>query len=227
MTTSRVLFNLLGHKGRIFDVRSAINPFEAISASEDGNAYIWDLNTKSKVATLFHNNDSEILRACHINTTVACCSCSNGKSILWSKGVDGRYSMIDNGVLDHKDAQIYVCEPIHGINNDSSSIMTAADDVLRIWNVETMRMVSSWSFHQISNDSPSFGGVRNPDNISYIFDAKPCNVQESLVAMALSDGTARLLDMRQNQQGLVCPPSSPHATSVSYITLHYTAIYML
>ena len=47
-------------------------------------------------------------------------------------------------------------------------------------------------------DENTFGGRnRNPDRLAYVFDAKPSLDQGSmLVAVALSDGTIRLLDLR-------------------------------
>ena len=72
-----------------------------------------------------------------------------------------------------------------------------------------------------------FGGLqRNPEREAFVFDAKPCpnNVHNSVIALALSDGSIRLLDSRQRNDSDASTGalltfsdsalSSSHATSV-------------
>lgn len=212
LTTPRELYHLLGHKGRVFDLRVYENDSIAVSAGEDSKVVVWDLSARRTRAILQHEAEFEVLRACNFTSDVLVSCCSNGKASIWHKAADGQYSL-DSTVLDHDGGQIYACEA----SNILPRIITAADNVLRAWDMNSLAMSSLWTFDELpsNGNASSFGGPRNPDNIVYIFDAKLCSFHEGIVAMAMSDGTARLLDMRLNSQSILCPPSPTHATSVS------------
>lgn len=58
--------------------------------------------------------------------------------------------------------------------------------------------------------------MRNPDNKAYVFDVK---ASQHVLAVALSDGTVRLIDLRggQNTNNTIHITNSTHATSVFII----------
>ncbi len=76
-----------------------------------------------------------------------------------------------------------------------------------------------WTKAQASNiivDRKAFGGVRNPENLVYVFDAVQCPAN-NLLGVALSDGTTRLV----NARGLCVtilqvPGNQSHLTSLSW-----------
>lgn len=119
-------------------------------------------------------------------------------------------------------AQIYTCEVV---SEASGLFVTAADDILRVWdmdgrtlcstdtsagNVEELLPQQSLQFTSYTGGSDTsvsgvgsatFGGVRNPDDLCYIFDAKVAPGCTNLLGVACSDGTTRMVDLRSSQMG--------------------------
>ena len=78
-------------------------------------------------------------------------------------------------------------------------LLTAADDEVHIWDIENALQGSRGFRFEISESADrSYGGDRNPDNKAFVFDAKASPTQESSIAVALSDGTLRIIDTRQD-----------------------------
>lgn len=182
---------LLGHKSRCFDIRTNHNDTLVISASEDGTAKIWSSQRKC-LRTLKHNPEAEVLRASFIdNSDEIVCTCgSDGVGWIWNSGNK-------TAILQHETGdQIYACEVVESDGN-SATILTAAESKLRLWDVTQPENPQIWSVGSINSSAPAFGGPRNPDNDTYIFDAKPSSTDRKTIALALSDKTIRLVDIRE------------------------------
>jgi WD40 repeat protein len=211
---SKILYNFIGHKGRVFDIRYSIDESKIISASEDGKAIIWDLVSKKSLKLLNHSDEVEILRVCELSDGVICCCLSNGQGVIWTRDSNGEYNRSET-LLDHQTAQIYACERIQPADSASNSFFTAADDTLRLWDVSTLTEIGQWLTDRSNAGDPSFGGERNPENMTYIFDAKASSIHPTLVSMALSDGTVRVIDVRiKDEFAVIGQPGRVHATAV-------------
>lgn len=70
--------------------------------------------------------------------------------------------------------------------------------------------------HANAPSSDAFGGVRNPDNLIYVFDASYCSTN-GLIGAALSDGTLRLMNGRGVcLSALSLPGCQSHLTSFTW-----------
>ena len=117
-------------------------------------------------------------------------------------------------ILPHGEKQIYACESLNISSSTSCLFMTAADSSVYLWDVNacTEERQSSpshiWTVGANSSNSNSpvntpdgavaqgYGGPRNPDNQVYIFDAKVNPTGVNVIALALSDGNIRQIDIR-------------------------------
>lgn len=106
-----------------------------------------------------------------------------------AKGLDGQvYSC--QFVRDGRDAEMSNSLPVGG----ALSLLTASDSSMHLWDVETRQRKASRALPKIG--SHSIGGERNPDDLPFIFDAKPRPGSGiSTIAVALSDGTVRVGDI--------------------------------
>jgi WD40 repeat protein len=191
--------NFIGHQGRCFDLRvhnSDCN--QLLSASEDGVAKVWNIGSRACMHTLVHDKAAEVLRTAYLGSDLICTAGSNGQVCLWKTAE----SVQKVGHLAHRtpSSQVYVCEPCIATPS-SATLLSAADNEVLLWDVACQQCVSSWQY-QSSDDQLSqegYGGdSRNPEREVFVFDAKwrPGNSNNE-VAVALSDGTIRLLDSRQ------------------------------
>lgn len=214
-SNAKPVSNLLGHKGRIFHVNK--HEKYIISSSEDSTAIIWNINNLKSESILKHSLDTEVLRSAYINDSLVCCCCSNGNAVLWRNNTDDLLTWSIGSIIDHDGSQIYACEPI----NNSKYLVTAADEKLYLWDIDSSISVHKWSFLTDNlSSAESFGGsTRNPDNTVFIFDVKSANSDNNILAVALSDGTTRLLDVRTYQNDsnscISYQIASSHITSVS------------
>lgn len=210
MKTAVIQSNLLGHQGTCFELRSYNDPRYLLSASEDGSGKLWDTQHKKCISTFLHNKDCEVLRITHVNNHVLTAG-SDGNVKIWNcpkdqimlnqKGNSFKSSL--SKTLDHKaqHAQIYVCE-VNVLN--SNIVLTAADSDAFVWDIEQGITISKYHYLSSLPESQSFGGTRNPQNEVYIFDAKWNPQIPHQAALALSDGTIRLLDTRNpNDTGMI------------------------
>jgi hypothetical protein len=123
--------------------------------------------------------------------------------------------MKKEAVLPHGPTQIYACESFNISDGATCLFMTAADSSVYLWDVNSCVGNSSsspahvWTVDSNSSNNVSpvntpadgqegsgFGGPRNPDNQIYIFDAKVNPMQGNVIALALSDGNIRQIDIR-------------------------------
>jgi len=243
---SPIRFSLLGHKARCFDVRFQGNLL--LSASEDGTCKLWDASTRRCLFTFVHNNkDTEVLRASFVGPSGSLvCTCgADGVAILWSKkegASSSSWSFEQCGSMSHSEEQIYVSESVYNSSTGNVELLTAADDRLYLWDLSAGEAAPrrSWSFVGSTRerkrgdlaggdgeedeegegaDKVAFGGPRNPEQKAYIFDAKPAPLSTHMIAIALSDGTVRVIDTRLESSGteLVIDLSTlVHATSVTW-----------
>ena len=100
---------------------------------------------------------------------------------------------------------------LHRKNVPYKALLTSENDYLHVWSptpldasdvgissvlkesLIQMHRIWSFRFEQNHIDSAAFGGDRNPNRINYVFDASFCE-ETYILAVALSDGTIRLLD---------------------------------
>lgn len=148
----------------------------------------------------------------------------------------GRYKSLKVvGQLKHRnqakglDGQVYSCQFIsdtvgtpHASSSSSSNagavcLLTASDSSVHLWDVETQARVASRALSKIGDHS--IGGGRNPDDVPFVFDAKPRpGSGSSALAVALSDGTVRVGDvLREGEQAAVLKGTSDtHLTSLAW-----------
>eukprot|EP00752_Nemacystus_decipiens_P001222 g1222.t1 len=237
---------LIGHQARTFDFQFHPTEDVAVSASEDGTARVWDLtNGRCAKSLEGHNKKHEVLRACWAppgawgdSVSIATGS-ADGIVRLWGTppgdrdddetGV-GRYRSVKVvGQLRHRnqakglDGQVYSCQFIAdtaGTPQASASptgLLTASDSSVHLWDVETRTRVSSRALSKVGDHS--IGGERNPEDMSFVFDAKPRpGSGSSVLAVALSDGTVRVGDvLREGEQAAVLRgASNTHLTSLAW-----------
>ncbi|CAM9950504.1 unnamed protein product, partial [Ascophyllum nodosum] len=209
---------LIGHQSRTFDFQ--FHPVEqvAISASEDGTGRVWDLSTGKCGKVLAANSrEQEVLRACWAPPGEACVAATgsaDGIVRLWGiaggsndgpAGVERYRALKVVGSLHHRneakglDGQVYSCQfvPEHaagGATAGATRLLTASDQSVHLWDVETCKRVASRALSKVGDHS--IGGERNPSDLSFVFDAKPRpRAGSDVLAVALSDGTVRVGDV--------------------------------
>ena len=119
--------------------------------------------------------------------------------------------------LQHRteSSQVYVCEAQVLSNATTASyqealtstlLLTAADSDVYLWDVEySTAATRMWNYTTSTEDETAvFGGIhRNPDKEVFVFDTKWCPNSPHEAALALSDSTIRLLDIRQSQSSVL------------------------
>ncbi|CAM9576501.1 unnamed protein product [Choristocarpus tenellus] len=204
---------LIGHQARTFDFQFHGSEDCAVSASEDGTGRVWDLDSSKCIATL-KGHTAEVLRASWAppdiewGTTLATGS-ADGTVRLWgvsqgSSGMTGvgKYRKLKCvGQLSHKgsglDGQVYSCQfipsSIQGVNGiPQVSLLTASDSSVHLWDVTTQKRLVQYQLKKIGENS--IGGGRNPSDLPFVFDTKIG--KGGMLAIALSDGTVRVDDLR-------------------------------
>lgn len=115
--SSHSMQSYYGHKSRCFDVsflkdeKGVISSDNSmfLSASEDGNAKLWDVSKKKVLHSFSHSRSFEVLRASFVvqDYVIATCA-SDGSVIVWIKQVNGKYHR--KHILNHGGGQVYACE---------------------------------------------------------------------------------------------------------------------
>ena len=143
---------------------------------------------------------------------------TNVEGIASSNEVE-KNRMKKEAILPHGPTQIYACESLNISDGASSLFMTAADSSVFLWDANScfgnasptpahVWTVDSNSSNNVSpvntpgdvpgdgQEGSGYGGPRNPDNQIFIFDAKVHPIQSNIIALALSDGNVRQIDIR-------------------------------
>lgn len=181
-------------------------------------------NKESEVLrAAFLNATSTLIATCGADGRAIIWKSSNYDSPDVNENVEGTVSrneieknrMRKEAILSHGPTQIYACESLNISDGASCLFMTAADSSVYLWDVNSCFGNSSnspahvWTVDSNSSNNVSpvntpgdsqegsgFGGPRNPDNQIYIFDAKVNPAQSNVIALALSDGNIRQIDIR-------------------------------
>lgn len=183
--------------------RDTSNSVTMATGSADGAVRLWGLAGKGETAAAGGNEDGS-----------------------------GRYQALKVvGLLRHRDeskgldGQIYSCQFVqdHADATASSSaagamrLLTASDSSVHLWDVDTRKRVASRALSKVGDHS--IGGERNPDDMSFIFDAKPRpGSGSSVLAVALSDGTVRVGNVlgEGGQTEVLRGGSNTHLTSLAW-----------
>ena len=182
------------------------------------------------ITTLNHSTNritsAEVLRACALGPDndrikLLCTAGSDGIMNIFSRdgeSINSKYKKLFTLKHRNEESQVYACEPLS--RNEETLFITAADNELYLWNSTLLtESVHKWSFS--GEKDIVFGGVsRNPNREAFIFDAKPCPCLEhvNVIAVALSDGTIRLVDIRQPSSQAASLPLSSNQDSSIYAT---------
>lgn len=230
MVKAQIRFSLIGHKGRCFDVRRSFCEEWILSASEDSTAKLWNLDKKKTIFSFHHDDTTEVLRAAFLDkeSNTICTCTSSGLAVLWKCAARDKSRFENIGSISHGETQIYACESV------TNQLLTASENQIHFWDLSDgdIQTADTWDFEltQTLIDGTVFGGPRNPDEIAYVFDAKPqpesATVMSGsvLIAVALSDGTVRFIDRRAGPShcptiSVSCPDNSvavSHVTSVAW-----------
>lgn len=124
-------FSLIGHSQRIFDLRFSNDALLAISGSEDGTAILWNTQKKKKISSFNHSKKAEVLRTAFFENAICTCG-SNGVAIIWNKSLEQSSNYHQVHRLDHKEEQIYCCEPL-----SSAEMITASDNCIHFWDMNS------------------------------------------------------------------------------------------
>ncbi|CAM9099367.1 unnamed protein product [Scytosiphon promiscuus] len=160
----------------------------------------------------------------------------DGDSGEGKTGIDRYESLKVVGQLRHRnqakglDGQVYSCHFIPDPAGDSRGdsppsasgaaemrLLTASDSSVHLWDVETQKRVATRALSKVGDHS--IGGERNPDDASFVFDARPRpGSGSSALAVALSDGTVRVGDMLREgaHTEVLRGPSNTHLTSLAW-----------
>lgn len=187
----------------------------AVSASEDGTARVWSMAKKKTIGVINTGEEAEVLRVALLDTQRAMqlVTCSaDGVASIWKRQEAKRpYEVVQQ--LQHNDGQLYACERL----GNGSSLLTAADDTVYVWDLEHEEK-QQWCFDK--RGAYRFGGERNPDDEVVVFDAKPAPEQTDVIGLALSDGTFRLLDVRERDNQTTIQASETHLAAFSWQDVH-------
>lgn len=197
----------IGHKDRIFDIKYCQYTNQILSSSEDGSSKLWNAQSNKCVATMMHNKEAEVLRSTFIYSNNVLnfinTAGSDGNAIIWKydeNEIQEKNKIKKIHVFEHgEESQIYACES----RTSTNELMIATDNRLIIWDLQTYNLSKIYDFYQLKSDNLStntFGGERNPSNEVYAFDAKLCPTMDSIIGIALSDSSIRLIDVRNSNQ---------------------------
>eukprot|EP00903_Cladosiphon_okamuranus_P016691 g15388.t1 len=144
----------------------------------------------------------------------------------------GRYKSLKVvGQLRHSDqakgldGQVYSCQFIADTAGAAgqaqaspTGLLTASDNSVHLWDVETRTRVASRALSKVGEHS--IGGERNPEDMSFVFDAKPRpGSGSSVLAVALSDSTVRVGDVFREggeQATVLRGSSNTHLTGLAW-----------
>ena len=212
-----------GHTGRVFDVDLAEDGL-CVTASEDGTAKVWRLADGRLEGQLAQSESKdEVLRVTWAPRVVREAS---GASLLAVAGADGFCNLWRGDDwsapkalqrLDHDGDQVYGCAWSACGDAYGAWLLTAAGAAVRTWDVNAGRSIKQWSYQEPRGDQ------------AYVFDVQPAprDADDSLkatIACAVSDGTARVRDVRLGYDARVLrAPGDSKVTAVGWLAVWKSA----
>mmetsp|Transcript_14333 Transcript_14333/g.18821 ORF Transcript_14333/g.18821 Transcript_14333/m.18821 type:complete len:395 (-) Transcript_14333:1525-2709(-) len=214
-----------GHSDRMFWCEfspSENNNFHLATASADGKVKIWDTsstesNPKCIRSFNSHSNEVEVLRV----------SWSHDGDFLASGGSDGvvrTWSLRESSKLPKLEIHCVDAEAskegkgqVYGLVYSTDTLAAGYENTVALFDKETGDRLVSWDYQ--AKGQGSVGGPRNPDNISFVFDITLSHPgsPHTLLASALSDGTARFRDIRNPlKDTAVVAVNKRYATSCAF-----------
>ncbi len=206
------------HAERVFDVEFR-NDMLA-SASEDGDVRLWHLASPTHtVPRLLQvlEHEAEVLRVAWGPSSLLATGTAAGQVRLYSVTAppdDAAEAAAEVATLvtefghPEEGQQVYALRwmdnPDAGTDDGPARLLlTAADDKVYMWDVETQKVTTEWGFQQASQGEAFGGASRNPDGACYVFDVALGRLHpdqsHEVVCLALSDGGVRIQDPRSGQ----------------------------
>jgi WD40 repeat protein len=139
---------------------------------------------------------------------------ASGNVILWDIKTAQQVGVFFQG----EKQQVYTCE---FFPDDGSALLAGHEDLLSMWDVERGLVVGRWQFHSKSQGrkrsvTDTALAKRNSGETCYVYGAGACN-QSMSVAVALSDGSIRVIDPRCGDTVLSFQAHiDDHASNVSF-----------
>ena len=143
---------------------------------------------------------------------------ADGVAKLWRVGSDPTADWPCVAALEHGEGkQIYALQylqqqqqqqPAGDTASEGQLLLTAVDDTVALWDVGVEELAQSWTFPTVGCGPGHGGAKRNPDETVDVFDvavspttsaeaaSAPGGGREGLLAVALGDGSVRVLDRR-------------------------------
>ena len=208
-----------GHTGRVFDVDLGQDGL-CVTASEDGTARIWRLadgRLEGEVAQ--SASKDEVLRVAWAPPIVRDAA---GASLLAVAGADGFCNLWRGDDwsapkalqrLDHGGDQVYGCAWSACGDAYGAWLLTAAGAAVRTWDVNAGKTIKQWSYQEPRGDQ------------AYVFDVQPAprdadDALRATIACAVSDGTARVRDVRLGYDARVLrAPGDSKVTAVGWLAV--------
>jgi WD40 repeat protein len=151
----------------------------------------------------------------------ACCSSGEEKELNWQcVGMQDHHLLERDGgggasEEEEERPQVYALQFVQSkaVGKNTNILLTSANDTIYLWNIDKEDDVHPQSpnnddavkrrrkfiplrsirFSHVDDEGSNFfGGLRNPNNELYVFDASYCESTD-LLGVALSDGTCRVL----------------------------------
>ena len=202
-----------GHTGRVFDVDLAEDGL-CVTASEDGTAKVWRLADGRLEGQLAQSESKdEVLRVAWAPPIVRDAA---GASLLAVAGADGFCNLWRGDDwsapkalqrLDHGGDQVYGCAWSACGDAYGAWLLTAAGAAVRTWDVNAGKTTKKWSYEEEA----------------YVFDVQPAprdadDALRATIACAVSDGTARVRDVRLDYDARVLrAPGDSKVTAVGWL----------
>lgn len=158
----------------------------------------------------------------HDDTTPACMRCAwhpdgevfltgsdDGQVAVWgTQGGPFRASFSASESTDEEYSEVYGL----AVTSRESLLAVACSDTVQQWDLPNCRQTQQRQF-EAHRDGISFGGVRNPGRLAYVFYLAS---RGRVLAVTLSDGTCRLLDAQTyHEHAVLDAPSNLPRPSTS------------
>lgn len=136
-----------GHNDIIFDIEFNKDSTKLLSASADGTAKLWNINTGTEIATLNAHSD-EVTAAIFVNDSLAATASADKTIILWNLKT---FQPLDT-IEAHQDR--ITC--IDATKNSKYLVSGSKDKTLKLWNIETRQQINIYKGHDWSVVSVAF-----------------------------------------------------------------------